>query len=137
MWKAIIEPELVEHGIRCAASIAHYYISKGIAVGFGCNGRLPETDEKQAVRIEPVTGEAHLAQLFDTMAALLMERSLPIETFLDNEIKRQTKNFDYMVITGYENDGIRMRLDALRKNGNSVTTVPLLKEAGSLAERRA
>lgn len=38
MWSAVTDPELIEHGISLAASLAQLTIQRGIETGFACNG---------------------------------------------------------------------------------------------------
>lgn len=128
--------DMLEHGIRYAASLAQHYSYRGMKVGFGCNGRLSYEDEQKMIRIAPLFGEAQLQFIYDTMASLLIMQNLSFETLLDEEINRRTQHVDYMMISADTNEGMKLRYQALEKNGNSVTIVPLVKPADRMIPER-
>jgi uncharacterized protein (DUF58 family) len=131
MWGPITEPELIEEGISFAASIAHHAISQGIDTGFGCNGYLIDQPD-QPVRIPPQNGEDQLNFLLETMAKLVIDRSLTFHTFLDNDIGDRasgafTGAMDYLFITAFVTDSMKGQIRKLEDMGNSVEILWLKK----------
>ena len=124
MWGPITEPWLIEQGISYAASIASHAISQGIDTGFGSNGYLIDEPD-QPVRVFPRNGEEQLTFLFETMARLMIDRSVTFYTFLEEDIKyRASESFsgsiDYLFITSFITDRMRNQIKQLEDMGNSV-----------------
>lgn len=130
MWKQVTDPETIERGIRYAAAIVRYAISRGMDAGFGCNGRTIDEDPTRSLRIAPNSGKAHLEQVFDAMARLVIERTTPFDTFLQEDIERKVSNLDYVFITAYKSDKMKEHIRRLETNGNAVSVVLLHPDSG-------
>jgi uncharacterized protein (DUF58 family) len=133
MWGPITEPDRIERGISYAASIVSHAISQGIDVGFGSNGYTID-EPKQPVRVFPRNGEEQLFFLLDTMAKLVVDRSVTFYTFLEEEIKERASgafsgSIDYLFITSYVSERMRNQIRQLEDMGNSVEIL-WLKDPG-------
>ncbi|TMV50836.1 DUF58 domain-containing protein [Paenibacillus mesophilus] len=124
MWGAVTIPERIEKGIAYAAAIAESCIARGIDTGFGCNGPVIDRP-KQSVRIPPSGGDAHLADLYETMAMLQIERTEGFSEYLDYDLLQGTSNTDFIFITSFVSDKMERQFERLRLNGNAVQIMPL------------
>jgi hypothetical protein len=132
MWSAVTNPERIEKGITYAASIARYAIERGIDTGFACNGCTVDRP-KEPVRVPPAGGSAHLTALYDTMAMLVIERSMDFSDFLETEIGNAATNTDYILITSYVSAKMEGQIERLKQNGNAVDIVPLTDDGALIA----
>jgi uncharacterized protein (DUF58 family) len=127
MWQAVTDPELIERGIAYAASIAQHAILQGIETGFGCNGYTADRP-KQSVRITPISGRHQLITILETMAKLEIARSIPFDTFLEEEIRYNTTNTDLLLITPFVSEKMERQMRQLRQRGNAVEVFTLQPE---------
>jgi len=118
-WTVTDEPERVEYGISVAATIFEYAHKSIIEAGFATNGFLKDM-EKEPIRIEPATGRNHLTRIMESLARLVILRSVTFHTLLDRELEKNSGNMDYLFITGYVDDEIEERIKRLRAKGNAV-----------------
>lgn len=128
MWKQVTDPEMIEQGIRYAAAIVRFAIGQGMEVGFGCNGRTLDEDPTQSLRIAPKSGKAHLEKILDAMARLVIERTTPFDTFLEQDIEQAVQDYDFVFISAYKSDKMKERIRSLEANGNAVTVILLRPE---------
>lgn len=138
MWGPITKPWLIEKGISYAASIAQHAISQGIDTGFGCNGYIID-EPKESVRISPQSGEDQLTFLLETMARLVVDRSVTFHTFLERDIGDRaagtfTGAMDYLFITAFVTDSMASQIKQLQDMGNSVEIL-WLKDLGKEGEQ--
>jgi uncharacterized protein (DUF58 family) len=124
MWGAVTIPERIEKGITYAAALAESCISQGIDTGFGCNG-VVLGGAKQSVRIAPSGGPAQLADVYETMAMLLIESTERFHDFMEIDLLQGTTSTDFIVITSFVSDKMEQQFERLRQNGNAVSVVPL------------
>lgn len=124
MWKTVIEPERIERALSYAASYATHLIRSGGAVGFGCNG-MDIDDRNEAVYTAAGRGKGHLLQLYETIARLVIERSVRFDTFLRQEVMRQPRQTDYILLTSFVSDTMKEHIEALRQLGNRVKVIRL------------
>lgn len=134
MWKHVTEPERIERGIQLAASWLQFAIDNGWDAGLGCNGCLAGDAEKKPIRTEVLGGEKHLTDLYEIMARIEIERSIPIEFYLEEEARRAERRTDYVLITSFVSDQMNHWLQLLKNQGHGVTIVPLHEE--KFAERQ-
>lgn len=124
MWGAVTHPERIEKGIAYAATIAESCLAQGIDTGFACNGPVVDRPH-QSVRIPPSGGDAHLTDLYDTMAMLVIERSEDFAEFMEYDLTQGTSNTDFMIITSYVSEKMERQFERLRQTGNAVQVIPL------------
>lgn len=123
MWNQISDPDMVEHALSVAATLAVECISQGIEVGFCCNGRT--MDDNQPVRIPIDSGHVHESVILDALARLIMERSTAIETMLEEEIAGQLSDTDIVLISAYVNARMEEAMEQLKRLGNAVSVYRL------------
>lgn len=127
MWDAVTEPELIEKGISYAASISQYAISHGVETGFGCNGYTIDKP-REPVKVSAMNGTDHLTAIFETMAKLVIARSIPFDTFLEQEVEAGTSNADILLITPFVSDKMQQQIKRLKERGNAVEILPLRED---------
>lgn len=118
-WTITDEPERVEHGISVAATILEYAFKNVIEAGFGSNAFLKDM-EKVPVRIEPTTGKNQEISVMESLARMVILRSVSFNALLDGELERNPNNMDYLLITAFTDQGIEDRIRLLRTKGNAV-----------------
>lgn len=126
MWSTVTDPDLIEEGIRYAATIAAYAISQGIDTGLICNGQLLEAP-KQPVSVESAGGSAQLTALYETMARLELSVSVSFASLLEEQYKSGIQHADILLITPFVSDQIQHWIDRLRAAGNGVEVLQLEK----------
>ncbi|WP_010278385.1 DUF58 domain-containing protein [Paenibacillus senegalensis] len=140
MWNAVTDPELVELGIRYAATIAEDGIRQGMEVGFGTNGYTVDAP-KEPVWIPPLSGQEHMTHLYETMAKLVIDCSCEMAAYLEREFTRDSGNVAYVFITAHTADKLMSNIRRLERNGSKVDIIPLehkqQAEAGSTGDVRS
>ncbi|MFS0727546.1 DUF58 domain-containing protein [Paenibacillus sp. 1P07SE] len=125
MWKEIGNRELIEQGIRYAAAIARQAARSGMAVGFGCNGRTVGEPEKRSLRMLPRAGNLQLERIYDAMARLAIERTVPFDAFLEEDIASKRRTMDYVILSVHTGRKIIEKMKKIERAGNSVSLIPL------------
>lgn len=120
MWNKVSRPDLIEHGIVYAASVARYAIETGGKVGFVTNGSGDGVKQ-----IAPLSGIAHLEILLESMARLQIERNVDFVWVLQEAISQQLQYRDILLLTTYVDDGIQNAIDDLERLNNVVRVVNL------------
>lgn len=132
MWRAVTDPELIEHGISIAATLARYGMEHGLETGFVCNG--PTADAKgEPVWIPPASGSAHFDFMLEQMAKLLIERACDTNTLLERLVEQRLSGQDMVWITAFASERMLSLKDQLVRMGNAVEIVllnPPSKEGG-------
>ncbi|WP_282935251.1 DUF58 domain-containing protein [Paenibacillus sp. RC67] len=126
MWNQVNDEALFEKGLSIAAAIAQHAIDLGMEVGFSTNAY--SVDSKDPVRIEPRNGAVHMTYLLETMAKVVVTRSIPFDTLLEEEAANGLTNQDILIVSAYISDKMRIPMEQLRFQGNSVDTLLLQKE---------
>lgn len=131
----IDQPEVIEKGLRYAASLANYTVSQGVSTGFGCNGYYvePFTNStapiKPSVRIAPSNSSQQVELIFDAIAKLKMDRSRNFRAFLDEDIQQGMGKNDIIIFTPRITEKIQTQVIRLKQLGNAVELVELMEEA--------
>lgn len=133
MWNQVNNVELMEKGISYAAAFAQLGIDRGMETGFGTNAYSID-EPKEPVRVEPMSGQGQLELLLETMAKLIVARSIPFDTFLEQEVERMVSGMDILIISPYVSDKMRIQIERLQSGGNAVD-VFLLKEDDTSREQ--
>ncbi len=118
--------EVVENGIRLAASLCIHGLRSGLAAGFAVN--LPQEKNGQSTLLSPIEGAALEDVLLEGFAHLQLHCSEKFISML--ETLEQFTDTDIVVLSPYDSDGIQQALEQLRLRGNQVTFYCL--EGGSL-----
>lgn len=126
MWSQVNDEALFEKGLSIAAAIAQHATQLGMEVGFSTNA--PSVDSKEPVKVEAGNGAGHMTFLLETMAKVVVARSIPFDTLLEEEAAVGTTNQDILIISAYISDKMRIPMEQLRYQGNSIDTLLLQKE---------
>lgn len=134
MWNQVNDEDMIERGIAYAATIARYALEQGLSVGFGTNAYDIDAP-KLPVRVEPGSGAAQLKLLQDSMARLVVARSIPFDAFLEEEADRLVADSDILLISAYVSDKMVEPIERLRRSGNTVDVLTLTPTPDRRAER--
>lgn len=119
MWSQVNDEERFERGLSYAASFAQMAIGRGMETGFATNAYTID-DPKEPVRVEPGSGGPQMEALLQTMARLVVARSIPFDTLLEQEVERAVSNVDYLLVSAYVSEKMEAQIHRLRRNGNAV-----------------
>lgn len=108
------EQEIIEQGIRVAATLCAKALQSGVETGFGCNGSL----DGQAVMIPARNGRDQIETLLTAMARMKLHREISFNTYLDRLI--QLTGSDILVLSCYDSPALRAGMARLEARGNSV-----------------
>lgn len=124
MWNTVTQPELIELGIRYAATLSGYAIDRGIDTGFACNGCI-EGQSNEPVRLPAASGEAHWFGMLETMARLELATSVTFDTLLEQEVIAGTRNADLLIISAFVSEKMQRWIGELQALGNGVEVLHL------------
>ena len=127
------EQETVEQGVRIAATLCLRALNAGVEAGFASNACLTgEKNEGRTVLVPARRSQAQANILLGTMARLLIHREVRFPTFLDD--LPLDRGIDVVILSAYDSEEIRARMERLRRNGNSATLVRLERRKRNDAE---
>jgi uncharacterized protein (DUF58 family) len=131
LWSMAHNHNRLECGIRYAATLAQYAISRGIDTGFGSNGQRADCPEsEEAIRISSGGGNDHLETIFETLALLVFMNGITFEEFLEQELNLGTSERDIVLFSCSINPRVELLLERLKSRGNVIHKVFLEIEAG-------
>jgi len=128
MWNQVSDEAMIERGISYAAGIIQEAIVAGMEAGFTTNGYLKD-GPKEPLRIQAAGGRGHFEYILEHMARMIIARSVPFYTLLEQETAAARSNLDIVMITSFMNDQLDQIKEQLQRNGNSVSVL-LLESAG-------
>lgn len=108
------EQEIIEQGIRLAATLCVKAVECGMETGFGCNGSL----ENQSVLVPARNGRDQIETLLTVMARMTLHREMSFNTFLDRLV--DLTGADILVLSAYDSPSLRAGMARLAERGNSV-----------------
>ncbi len=111
------EQDVIEQGVRIAASLCMRALSGGVEVGFASNGYLIGEEEK-TVLVPPYRSTSQAETILATMAKLVVQRVRTFPTLLE-DISYITDT-DIIIISCYDSELIRQKVELLKNRGNSV-----------------
>jgi len=120
-----IDKELVEYGIKVAASIFDSSLMSGAPVRFATNGTTIDDDGKM-VFTEEAAGREHVSMLMEILAKLELKRVKDFQDFL-SWMEGKIRNCDVIIITCYLTDAICEHVRELERLENRISIL-LLKE---------
>lgn len=126
----------VEQGIRIAATLCRRALDAGVEAGFATNACLiGEKGTGKTILIPAERGAGQMQQLLTAMARMEIHREMTFPTFLESLTSLQ--NADILILSLYDSEAIRLRMDMLRSAGNSVTFMRLERGKRGHEEDRA
>lgn len=118
------EQEGIEQGIRIAATLCMRALGAGVEAGFASNACLTgEKGQGKTIFVPARRSQAQANILLSTMARLLIHRETSFNTFLE-ELTLE-KGIDVVILSTYDSEELRARMERLRRNGNSATLLRL------------
>lgn len=111
------EEEAIEYGISMAATLCLRALRMGLCAGFAAN--MPLDDGKENTVMLPVAGTAREEELLTAFARLKTVRTQPLHMLLES--LTLYSGLDILILSCYENDGIRDAMAQLRRGGNQVS----------------
>lgn len=116
-WEGV-NPDLLEHLIRVAASIIYRGIQDGYRVGLIANGCLANAD--QPFRIKPARTNEHLAKILEALAGIAPIVTDPFDRFLIREVSQVPYGASLIIITGVWAPEFSEALIRLKKHGRQI-----------------
>lgn len=120
-------PELFEHVIKVAATLAARGIEDGYRVGLIANGCLAHAD--QPFRIPPGRSPQQLASLLEALARVTPVLTGPFENFLLKQVPRIPYGASLLLVTGVTNPELFETLVQLKRHGRQITLLSCAQEA--------
>jgi len=129
-WGELMEYEqnIIEYGIRMAATLAVRALNCGVDAGFASNACYQgEKGQGNCIYI-PAKRDANQAQtIFAAMARLQIYRELTFAHFLD-DLANSVTGADIAILSCYTSPMMEASMNRLRANGNTVTMISINKE---------
>ena len=116
--------DFLENGVEYCASLAAWCVSNGVDVGFLTNG-ANRLDDKNGFDIEPRCSEAHLDRILEALSLLVIKMRLDMHTLLDRYADSGVTDMDILLVSAYWSEELERRAQRLRRQGNSVTWLPI------------
>ena len=120
-------PELIEHLISVAASIATWALERGYAVGVTANAPLAQAD--QPLRAQPSRSRDQLRHVLETMAGISYFVTQEFGGFIVAESPRLPWGTTLALITGYVNEPILNAIGQVRAGGRRVALIDVGSKA--------
>ena len=128
-WSDIIQEKdagPVEAGIRLAASLCVHTLRAGLSAGFAAN--MPQEMNTKSTIVMPADGTVQEEELLTAFARLRVHCAEKFLSILDS--LTGNSGLDILVISAYDSQDIRTRMEKLKQAGNQVSFY--LLEGGSL-----
>ncbi len=127
----VVFKDVMELGIRVAATLFDHALANGIPVRFSSNAHTcdPTGDDdsnsaEQVALSDTASGREHVASLMKLLAAIEMRQKDRIERHL-NKIAGKVAGSDVFFVTAYINQQLADLMRGLREQGNNVTVIVL------------
>ncbi len=113
-WEGV-KPEVLEHLVRVAATLAYHGVERGYQVGLISNSTLSNSD--QPFRISPGRSPKQLAWLLEALAGVTPVVVTPFDRFLLREAPRLPYGATLVVVTALVSDALTETLVRLKRRG--------------------
>ncbi|MEF2966396.1 DUF58 domain-containing protein [Paenibacillus sp. M1] len=130
MWRNITEPERIELGIRFAASVAGYALRHGIETGLMCNARLAD-GPRESIVIGPSGDAGQLEWLLDTLARVVLDRTVSMSRLLEETVEQGTRDTDFLIISAHRGEKLHAQADELLRLGNGIEWMDIPEAANA------
>ncbi len=119
-------PDLFEHVIKVAATLATKGIEDGYRVGLIANGCLAHAD--QPFRIPPGRSPKQLASLLGALAGVTPVVTGPFENFLIKQVPRVSYGATLLLVTSITNPELFETLVQLKRRGRQITLLSFAQD---------
>lgn len=125
-WGELLEHEQsgIERAISLAATLCTRALSGGVEAGFAAN--MPLDDGSECAFFPPARGAGRDEALLCAMACLQIKRLRSFPAFLEDMCV--LRGMDILILSSYDSEQIRARMQRLRQLGNSVALLVLPQE---------
>ena len=117
-----------KYGIRVVATLCNWAIVNNMEVGFYSNATLSYGPDLP-IAIPPACNASQMNHILETLAGLELKERESIYRTVEQLVENDTTEADILLFSTFWNDSLESRAQALRRKGNSVTHLPLRKEA--------
>ncbi|MBQ2433927.1 MAG: DUF58 domain-containing protein, partial [Clostridia bacterium] len=118
------DAENMEQAIRVAATMCCRALSNGMQAGFSSNACLDGMAGKgECVFVPSRSGNEQMSLILDTMAHMMLHRELSFQTYMDSLMHLTGE--DILILSFYETDEIRRKMEEMRMRGNTVSLLLL------------
>ncbi|MFN8498307.1 MAG: DUF58 domain-containing protein [Anaerolineae bacterium] len=118
-----IDPQVQEHTISVAASIAYHATQRRRAVGLVANGAVPRSD--QPIRVMPSRDPGTLTRILEALAAVSTFATERIETLLARETPRMPWGATFVIVTAIVTPDLLAEIVRLSRAGRRIVLVSL------------
>ena len=118
------QKELVEGGLRVAATLIDEGLKQGMEVGFATNAMQSGAPREQPVIQPQGAGGQQWRLLMETLARLRLTVRVFMPTFLDEFVSTRPSGQEFVIVTSYWDEALEQRAEALRHMGNEVHRLP-------------
>ena len=125
-WEGIL-PELFEHAIVVAASLAAHAVENRYSVGLVSNGAVPRSD--QPIRVMPGRSPDQLTRILELLAAITGYVTMPMGRFLLRGSPALPWGATLVVVTPVVTEELLASIIQLRLAGRHMVLVSLAKDA--------
>jgi uncharacterized protein (DUF58 family) len=119
-WQGV-RPELLEHAIVVAASLADYAVKQEYIVGMVANGAMPHAD--QPLKVLPSRSPDQLTRILEVLAGVTPFATTSIARLLRDESPNLPWGATLVVVTAVVTDELRATLARLREAGRRLVLV--------------
>lgn len=119
-WQGV-RPELLEHAIVVAASLADYAVNRKYIIGLVANGAMPHAD--QPLKVLPGRSPDQLARILEVLAGVTPFATASIERTLRDESPHLPWGATLVVVTAVVTDELRATITRLREAGRRLVLV--------------
>lgn len=129
-WGVLSEKQQdqMEYGIRCVGTICNWAINNNMEVGVYSNAALSFAPNVP-ISIDPACNASQIHRIFETLAGIQLREYESIYRTLERLVENDTTETDILIFSAFWNEAFDRRCEVLRRKGNSVTHIPIRKEA--------
>jgi uncharacterized protein (DUF58 family) len=124
-WQGV-RPELLEHAIVVAASLAGYAVEREYIVGLVANGAMPHAD--QPLKVLPGRSPDQLAHILRVLAGVTPFATASMDRMLRDESPNLPWGATLVVVTALLTDELRTMMTRLREAGRRMVLVGVDQE---------
>lgn len=118
-----VDRDLIELGIKAAATLLDRALSAGISVGIASNGCTCDAGN-ETVFTAMASGRQHVTELLGVLARLELIKVREFEDYIE-DIYSLIENGEVIIITSYLSDSLCITIDKLKRQQNQVRIILL------------
>ena len=119
----VIDKEIIEFGIKVAATIFDKALKQGLPLSFSTNGNVVNGNEYPIITKESV-GREHVNELLTILAKLKLKKVQDFEYFI-NDVSQNYSNTEVIILTSYLTEEICNTIRKIKSGKNTVSIMLL------------